>query len=198
MSVATRISCSRRSRSAASAACSRTSWATRMAGAAWAARVVRRRRSSVEYSCSDSRGPRLRVPISSPCETSGTTSATPASRSAGTAGESSSRRASSTGPGRRLEVGEERVGLGDVDRDRIRARAAADIAALGRRGVASGTLSPPRWARPRPAHSPRAKRRRIGRVSSLISSLMLRLGRPGIVTVSSDARHLVTLGRGRP
>ena len=70
--------------------------------------------------------------------------------------------------GRGLEVGEQRVGLGDVDRDRE---------ARTRVGSASGRRAP----RPasRVGHGaagwpPRPRRRRIGRVSSLISGLMLR------------------------
>ena len=73
--------------------------------------------------------------MSSPWETSGTTSATPASRRARTAGESSSSRARSTGPGRRLEVGEQRVGLGDVDGDRAGRR-------RGRRAAAAASARP--------------------------------------------------------
>ena len=87
-----------RSRDAASAAWRRTSSATCSAGAACAASESSSRLSSVEYCWSESRGPRLSVPISSPPETSGTTSDTPASRSASTAGDCSSSRSTSTTP----------------------------------------------------------------------------------------------------
>ena len=63
---ATRSSCSIRSRDAASDACRRTSSATCSAGAACAASESSSRLSSVEYCWSESRGPRLSVPISSP------------------------------------------------------------------------------------------------------------------------------------
>ena len=115
MRVATRISCSRRSRAWISPARSRTSSATRTAGAACVARLASRRRSSVEYSCSESRGPRLSVPINSPWlierarpgrRRPPAGRARPASRVRG--------RASSTGPGR-LEVRQERVARGDLD-----------------------------------------------------------------------------------
>ena len=99
-------------------ACSRTSWATRMAGGlgrqsgqqlAIVGRVVLVRQAGAE----------VEVPISSPCVTSGTMSATPDARSAARADESSSRRSR---PRRRggLEIGEQRVRIGDVDGTRCR------------------------------------------------------------------------------
>ena len=59
ISRATSSSCSNRCRVAASACCSRTSWPTRRAGAAWAARLSSSLRSSEEYSCSERRGPEV-------------------------------------------------------------------------------------------------------------------------------------------
>ena len=118
MSVATRSSWARRSRSAASLACSRTSWATRIAGAAWAARVASSRRSSVEYSCS--RQARAQVERADELalrdERDDQRDAGFAEGRDGGGLEVEPRDVDRAGRG--LEVGEERVGFRDVDRHR--------------------------------------------------------------------------------
>ncbi len=78
-------------------------------------------------------GPRLRVPISSPWDTSGTTRATPAARSWRDGRRVQLEPRDLDRPGGGLEVGEERVGLGDVDGDRVGSSAGA---APGRRATA--------------------------------------------------------------
>ena len=101
--------------------------------------VLEQPRSSHEYSCSDSRGPRLSTPISSPWVTSGTTSLTPAARSSLERGRVELEPVDVDGAGRALEVGEQRVVRRDLDRRARRgARPAAPLAVstARRRGAA--------------------------------------------------------------
>ena len=91
-----------------------------------ASRAACGRRSSTSWS--ERRGPRLSRPISSPWLTSGTTSFTPAARSASSAGESSSSSVELDRAGRALEVGDDRIVRRDLDRARVGRSCCGDTA----------------------------------------------------------------------